>query len=272
MPVQDAIRSQAARTLTVLETLKNIVLNWEVAGPYSQSGKNCTELFDIKFGPEILGNDVTWRPMPVSASGDQPGYLDLLKELNGDEQCVAYLRTTLQTAARQTLDLEIFSDDGVKAWIDGNLIHANNVMRPIMPDPDRVTITLEPGTHRLLLKVTQNNLPWGAIVRMRSVQDAPVVLKEVTGEGLRLHTLNAESKFEAAGLLDVNRDGLLDVLSGGVWYAAPNWQQHAVRDIVFQNDSYNDFADLPMDVDGDIDIVAPGKSGLYLFENLFKQL
>ena len=37
------------------------------------------------------------------------------------------------------------------------------------------------------------------------------------GDGFRLHTLNAESRFEAAGILDVNRDGRLDIVCGGVW-------------------------------------------------------
>jgi hypothetical protein len=36
-----------------------------------------------------------------------------------------------------------------------------------MPEPDRVNVTLAKGVNRLVLKITQNNLPWGAAVRLR---------------------------------------------------------------------------------------------------------
>ncbi|MCF7976098.1 MAG: DUF1080 domain-containing protein, partial [Phycisphaerae bacterium] len=67
----------------------------------------------------------------------------------------------------------------------------------------------------------------------------------------RIHTLNQESKFEAAGILDVNRDGKLDVLSGGFWYEAPQWTKHMVREVKEEGEYYYDFANLPFDVDGD---------------------
>jgi len=69
--------------------------------------------------------------------------------------------------------------------------------------------------------------------------------------------INADSKFEAAGIVDVNRDGHLDIFCGGYWYEAPTWKQHFVRQIPEQDEYHNDFANLPYDVDGDgwMDIV-----------------
>lgn len=67
----------------------------------------------------------------------------------------------------------------------------------------------------------------------------------------RIHTINHQSKFEAAGILDVNRDGKLDILSGGFWYEAPKWNKHRVREVKEQGEYYYDFANLPFDVDGD---------------------
>ncbi len=71
------------------------------------------------------------------------------------------------------------------------------------------------------------------------------------GEGFRLHAINAESRFEPAGILDVNRDGKPDIFSGGFWYEAPSWKKHVVREVVEEGGYHHDFADLPMDVDGD---------------------
>jgi hypothetical protein len=143
--------------------------------------------------------------------------------------------------------LEIFSDDGVKAWLNGKVVHSNNVARPIMPEPDRVNVTLAKGTNALMLKITQNNLPWGAVVRVREAK----AVETKVGEGFKLHVINAESRFEAAAILDVNRDCKLDILSGGFWYEAPAWKRHFVRAVKEEGNYFYDFANLPMDVDGD---------------------
>lgn len=75
----------------------------------------------------------------------------------------------------------------------------------------------------------------------------------------RKHTINDRSPFEAAGAADFNGDGLIDVFSGDSWYESPNWTRHKVRDVPAGTNPhyYEDFADLPLDVndDGKIDIV-----------------
>jgi hypothetical protein len=65
------------------------------------------------------------------------------------------------------------------------------------------------------------------------------------------HTINGRSEFEAAGVLDVDCDGKLDILCGDMWYQAPDWKPHRVRDVKRVGTYYNDFATLPLDVNGD---------------------
>jgi hypothetical protein len=245
--VRAGTKEQAQKILDDLEAAESYLTNWEVAGPYLEKGKNYSQLFDTPFDPEKPEAKVEWRKMPVTTNGAHPAYCDLLKELNGGEQRVAYLRTQIESDDAKQVTLEIFSDDGVKVWLNGRVVHANNIARPIMPEPDRVTVALQKGVNRLMLKVTQNNLPWGAIVRVREAkQAAPKV-----GEGFKLHVINADSRFEAAGVLDVNRDGKLDIFCGGFWYEAPDWKRHFVREVKEEGDYFYDFANLPMDVDGD---------------------
>ncbi|MBN2559933.1 MAG: HEAT repeat domain-containing protein, partial [Phycisphaerae bacterium] len=245
--VKRTTKEQAQKILDEMGAMQSYLTEWEVAGPYDQDGKNYSQLFDIAFDPEKPKTQIPWRKMPVSRSGQHPAYLDLLKELDGGEQKAAYLRTRIESPELKPMTLEIFSDDGVKAWLNGKVVHANNVARAIAAEPDRVTVTLNPGANTLMLKVTQNNMPWGAIVRVREMKVAEAKL----GEGWRLHTINADSRFEAAGVLDVNRDGRLDILCGGFWYEAPDWKRHFVREIKEEGNYYYDFANLPMDVDGD---------------------
>ena len=72
----------------------------------------------------------------------------------------------------------------------------------------------------------------------------------------RVHSITERSPFEAAGAADFDGDGKLDVFSGDSWYEAPTWLRHKVRDVeAGRNPHYwEDFADLPLDVDGDGDM------------------
>jgi hypothetical protein len=85
------------------------------------------------------------------------------------DQAVAYLRTEIVSDAQKPARLEIYSDDGVKAWLNGKLIHENNVSRGIQDEPDVVNVTLKEGTNQLMLKVTDDVWSWGAIVRLQPI-------------------------------------------------------------------------------------------------------
>jgi FG-GAP-like repeat/FG-GAP repeat len=67
----------------------------------------------------------------------------------------------------------------------------------------------------------------------------------------KLHTLNGQSEFEAAGVFDVDNDGKLDVVSGANWYQAPAWKAFPVREVARLGTYYNDFGTFPIDMNGD---------------------
>jgi len=165
--VSDSTRQQAREMLQSIKKLKYYVTDWEVSGPYSQEGKNYSGLFDMPFAPEIDGGKgAKWRKMPAGTDTAQPYYLDLLKSLDGGEQRVAYLRTRLQWPGERQVKLWIGSDDGNKVWVNGELVHSNNVARPFAPDQDSATVMLKRGENIILMKITQNNLAWGASFRI----------------------------------------------------------------------------------------------------------
>src|SRR3954451_20684624 len=112
----------------------------------------------------------------------------------------------------------------------------------------------------------RNTRKEGPKMPIRSITTALAlaVLALPTARGAELrwkqHTINGKSEFEAAGVLDVDGDGKLDIVSGDTWYRAPDWTPAHVRDVNRQGTYYNDFATLPMDVnaDGKPDYVTAG--------------
>jgi HEAT repeat protein len=163
----DSLRKLAQDVISTIDKFEDFITSWQVCGPYMQEGKNYPELFDIVFPPETAAaKDVKWILMPAGTDQARPWVLDLLK-LFGGEQRVAYLRTWIHSDNQQQGRLEIGSDDGVKVWLNGSVVHANNVARPLTPSSDNVNVTLNQGWNTLLVKVTQNNLPWEFCARLR---------------------------------------------------------------------------------------------------------
>jgi HEAT repeat protein len=169
-----ATRDAAQAALTEVLKWSGFITRWEVAGPYLEKDKDYMALFDIAFPPETSRSAaVHWRELPVNPDRSQAWQMDLLQALGG-EQRVAYARTWLFAPKTQKARLEIGSDDGVKVWLDGRLVHANNVARALQPGSDNVEVTLNQGWSPLMLKVTQNNAGWGFCVRVTQPDGAPV--------------------------------------------------------------------------------------------------
>jgi HEAT repeat protein len=196
--VGESTKQQVRQILQSISKLKYYVMEWQVSGPYTQEGKNYRALFDIPFAPEIDGGKgAIWRKMPTGMDSNQPWYLDLLKVLNGGEQRVAYLRTKLQWSAERQVKLWIGSDDGNKVWVNGKLVHANNVARAFTPDQDSAAVTFRKGENTIMMKITQNNLPWGASLRI----EEPIPPKPPrVSKGFKMDVFNSESAFETAGV------------------------------------------------------------------------
>jgi hypothetical protein len=64
--------------------------------------------------------------------------------------------------------------------------------------------------------------------------------------------LIADERFESAAFIDVNNDGVMDIVSGGFWYEGPTFRkQHKICDVPVFGDYYDDFSTIALDVNGD---------------------
>jgi hypothetical protein len=165
---------EAGKLLADLVKITEFVTAWEVSGPYRAAGVADTALLDRAFPPEDpKAPGVAWKPVGPNPGSETPWQVDLL-DVVGGEHCVAYLRTWLWSPAKQKARLEIGSDDGVKVWLDGGVVHVNNAQRPVEDGEDKADVKLLKGWNPVLVKVAQGEGGWGASLRVRTRDGKPV--------------------------------------------------------------------------------------------------
>ena len=97
-----------------------------------------------------------------------------LDRVLGGENRIAYLRCKVWSIENQEVRLDVGSDDGIKIWLNSEVVHSNNVPRGCTPDQDKVEVKLRKGWNTLMLKITQGGGEWAACARFRTPDGAPL--------------------------------------------------------------------------------------------------
>ena len=58
-------------------------------------------------------------------------------------------------------ELRCGSDDGIRIWLNGKLVHDHEVRRGFNPDSDKVPIHLKAGRNCILVKIDNYRAGWG---------------------------------------------------------------------------------------------------------------
>jgi hypothetical protein len=149
------------------------ITDWSVAGPYRLPGVDGKRLFDVAFAPEQGADSVVWTPCPVGRSGFKPRSIELAQFSAGDDQ-VMYMRTQFWSDTTISAILWMGSDDGVKAWFNGALVHANNIARGYAAEQDAAGIMVQKGWNTCMLKITQGGGGWEASASITDANDRPI--------------------------------------------------------------------------------------------------
>jgi hypothetical protein len=122
-----------------------------------------TESLNLEqFEPKVrIGeNDFKW-----SYLYSEYGVVDLT-QVYDDWFVVAYAWAQIDMPEETHGVLGIGSDDSVKVWLNGKLVHKNLVTRGVIPDNDRVPVTFKKGKNQLVLKILNTGGPWGFACRL----------------------------------------------------------------------------------------------------------
>ena len=144
-----------------------IQIPWE-GDTYFPDEETSNEFFDTEslnleqFEPKVrIGeNDYDW-----SYLYSEYGVVDLT-QVYDDWFVVAYAWAQINMAEETHGVLGIGSDDSIKVWLNGKLVHKNLVTRGVIADNDHVPVTFKKGKNQLVLKILNTGGPWGFACRL----------------------------------------------------------------------------------------------------------
>jgi hypothetical protein len=90
---------------------------------------------------------------------------DLTDEF-GESSMITYAWAQIEMPQEKEAVLGIGSDDGVKVWLNGELVHEYWVCRGVGVDNDRVPVTFKKGMNQLVLKIQNQGGSWGFCCRL----------------------------------------------------------------------------------------------------------
>lgn len=168
--VRSAASDLAIVGVNLIPARQNFALDWYLIGPFDAPDmNNLTTVYPPEQETRLNrsyqgkgGMPVAWKQIKVPASG----YVALSQLVQPNEQAIAYGLTYLYSPEDREAVLLLGSDDGVRLWVNDNLVHTNPSYRGAYPDQDRVKVSLKAGWNKVLIKVLQGAGGWGYYLRI----------------------------------------------------------------------------------------------------------
>ena len=212
---------------------------WMIAATAAnEGGANSTDVDSLA---EASGGDVTEDDVAANGAseGDAVGDLvwtlgeitdtggnnvnDLVNEIGLGEGDVndhsSYALITLESASDQSgVDMKVGSDDSVKVWLNGEVVHTNAVNRGAGDFQDTFQVDLQTGNNLLLVKVSERGGGWsmfaGVDADVNAVYKAPGgVDGKITGPWLWMIAATAANE---GGANSTDIDSLAEASGGDV--------------------------------------------------------
>jgi hypothetical protein len=144
------------------------------------------------------GKRIGWRPIePKPDIGGLGGVLplDLAEGLSAAEKdkAVGYLYRQVTAQRACEFAVSMGSDDGMRLWLNGELLVSDASERPLDPEAHRVTLRLKPGVNHVFVKVSQGAGEWQ--FQMSEHRDLDPVAEAALDWQLDEDFPDAESRF-----------------------------------------------------------------------------
>ena len=149
------------------------VKTWLVAGPFAEAldvdpiaGQGGEAALKGAANAEIRKPDGTVVRWKESTSWSDAFSVEDPLGLRAPDSGTAYAYAVVKRAAAGPALLSVGSDDGMRVWVNGKLVHERRGPRPLVADEDRVPVELGAGDNAVLVKSEQRRGPWAFSLRV----------------------------------------------------------------------------------------------------------
>lgn len=119
--------------------------NWQISPIYTAAD------FNSAFSESAPG-----EPGQPELKSWTPFTFELGKNVNNfirKDNSFAYVKGTIKTDRAQSIAFTVGSDDGIRLWLNGKLIHSNKIGRALLPGSDAVRADFKAGDNEIIAKV-----------------------------------------------------------------------------------------------------------------------
>ena len=171
----DSAKKGAADLQSELDLYKDYILDWRITGPYSVKGKDAKYVFDTALAPEKDSKSVRWKKFKTKSKSERSLWAIELDSILGPEaNAAAYAMTKIWAPQNLKVNLEMGSDDHIKAWLNDKKIHESFSNRSLEPRQSIIPVSLSKGWNLIMLKIVNTSGPWGLCCRIRGRDGNPV--------------------------------------------------------------------------------------------------
>jgi tetratricopeptide (TPR) repeat protein len=144
---------------------------WRVIGPFSlgnysgfQHAYPPEQKIDLNVSYKSAGKELTWQS---AEDGYFDGYIDFKKVFRHTAWSVGYGLIYIQSPEERKVQIRLGSNEACKVWLNNKLVWQHFITsKEASLDRDLVTVLLNPGYNKLLVKITNNLLGWGYFLRV----------------------------------------------------------------------------------------------------------
>jgi CubicO group peptidase (beta-lactamase class C family) len=127
---------------------------------------------------KIDKTECSWKS--VKSDNDVVDFVKLFGQVN---YAIAYAAAEIKMDAPSKVWVGAGSDDGIKIFLNGKIVHTNWIARGIKQDDDVVELDLNKGSNQLLVKVQNIDQGWGFEIRRLGKDKLANLFVESAGNG-----------------------------------------------------------------------------------------
>ncbi|MFP6724112.1 MAG: hypothetical protein VCF25_28170 [Candidatus Poribacteria bacterium] len=197
--------------------------DWWVIHPFDNPDESG---FDIAYSPEkeinleqeyIGKNNCKLKWYKTTGSGES-AFSNV-----PEDDVIGYALTYIDSETERTEILSLGSDDGIKVWVNDQLIWSNFVHRALAPAQDVIALPLKKGSNKLLIKISNGWGPWGFLALIGGYAI------ELTAEAIGSPLSPSLTLLDVQGQVLQNNAGIGGTRNARIDYSFRNVGDYAVR-------------------------------------------